>query len=68
MVVCGCVWLCVVVCGVCVCVCVCVGVGVGVCVCVWMWHGCLYLWVIFFQGQLAFCKKAVEGLAARRIF
>ena len=22
----------------------------------------------FFPGQLAFCKKAVEGLAARRIF
>ena len=23
---------------------------------------------VFFPGQLAFCKKAVEGLAARRIF
>ena len=23
---------------------------------------------IFFPGQLAFCKKAVVGLAARRIF
>ena len=24
--------------------------------------------LVFFPGQLAFCKKAVEGLAARRIF
>ena len=23
---------------------------------------------LFFPGQLAFCKKAVEGLAAKRIF
>ena len=27
-----------------------------------------YLKQQFFPGQLAFCKKAVEGLAARRIF
>ena len=27
-----------------------------------------YHTIIFFPGQLAFCKKAVVGLAARRIF
>ena len=28
----------------------------------------LFYYVYFFPGQLALCKKAVVGLAARRIF
>ena len=29
---------------------------------------CVYIYNTFFPGQLAFCKKAVVGLAARRTF